>query len=78
MIARYFHLDEVDIAFISGRRGEQNRSGVALQITIARFLGTFLIDLTSIPANVQLFVGEQLSISDVAILADYAQRKNKC
>ena len=56
-LARYFHLDAADLAFISDRRGEQNRLGFALQVTIARFLGTFLPDLSLIPQNVQVFVG---------------------
>lgn len=64
-LARYFHLDESDLAFIADRRGKQNRLGFALQITVARFLGTFLSDPTLIPINVQTFVGDQLSISNV-------------
>lgn len=74
-LARYFHLDEADLAFISSRRGEQNRLGFALQLTVVRFLGTFLTDLTLIPANVQIFIARQLSICDVAVLEAYAQRE---
>ncbi len=74
-LVRYFHLDEADLAFIAGRRGKQNRFGFALQITVARFLGTFLSGLTLIPINVQIFVGNQLSISNVAVLTEYAQRQ---
>ena len=74
-LARYFHLDEADLAFISNRRGEQNRLGCALQLTSVRFLGTFLSDLLLVPANVQAFVARQLSINDVSALANYSQRE---
>ena len=73
-LTRYFHLDEADLAFISNRRGVQNQLGFALQITSVRFLGCFLSDLTLIPANVQIFVARQLSITDLTVLADYAKR----
>ena len=74
-LARYFLLDEADLTFISDRRGEQNRFGFALQITASRFLGTFLSDLSIVPVNVQVFVGNQLSIRDIKVLEDYAKRE---
>jgi Domain of unknown function (DUF4158)/Tn3 transposase DDE domain len=74
-LARYFHLDEADLAFISARRGDQNRLGFALQLTSVRFLGGFPSDLALVPPNVQAFVARQLSIGDVAVLADYAKRE---
>lgn len=73
-LSRYFHLDEADLALISNRRSEQNKFGFALQLTSARFLGAFLSDVTLVPANVQVFVAQQLLIKDVSVLEDYAQR----
>ncbi|OQB75909.1 MAG: Tn3 transposase DDE domain protein [Deltaproteobacteria bacterium ADurb.Bin135] len=74
-LARYFHLDESDLGFISNRRGEQNRLGCALQLTSVRFLGAFLSDPMLVPANVQVFVARQLSVNNISVLANYAQRE---
>lgn len=74
-LARYFHLDAADLAFTNNRRGDQNRFGVALQLGCTRFLGTFLADLSRVPANVQWFVARQLGIADIVTLSNYAQRE---
>lgn len=75
---RYFHLDEdeVDIKFVNNRRGDHNRFGVSLQLSCVRFLGTFLTDLSQVPKNVQWFIARQLSLTDITILAIYAEREN--
>jgi TnpA family transposase len=73
-LARYFHLDEADLEFIADRRGDQNRFGVALQLTSVRFLGTFLVNFSKLPINVQSFVGQQLSLCNT-VLEDYSQRE---
>ena len=73
-LSRYFHLDESDLAFVANRRGDQNRLGVALQLTTVRYLGTFLTDISLVPANVKRYVGRQLSVQDLSVLIDYAQR----
>ncbi len=72
-LARYFHLDEADLEFISNRRGDHNRLGFALQITSIRFLGCFVSNLSIVPMNVQQFVASQLSI-EISVLSNYAKR----
>ncbi|MBX2838713.1 MAG: Tn3 family transposase [Gammaproteobacteria bacterium] len=73
-LSRYFHLDEFDLAFVANRRGDQNRLGVALQLTSVRYLGTFLTDISVVPTNVKRYVGRQLSVQDLSVLTDYALR----
>jgi TnpA family transposase len=75
-LARYFHLDERDLDFVNHRRGRHNRLGIALQLTTARFLGTFINDAMQIPAGVRHYVAAQLGIPRPEILSRYAQREH--
>ena len=74
-LARYFHLDETDLTFISSRRGNQNKIGVALQLTSVRFLGAFLPEVTLAPKNVKDFLVRQIFAVDADSPLNYAQRE---
>jgi TnpA family transposase len=73
-LARYFHLDDTDRAFVAEHRGDHNRLGVAVQLGSLRFLGTLLEDPAAAPASAVRFAADQLSITDSAeLLAVYAK-----
>jgi len=74
-LARYFHLDDADLAFVLTRRGGHMRLGFAIQLGTVRFLGTFLEDPCEVPASVVGFIGNQLGASiDGALDAYRANR----
>src|SRR5579859_3553306 len=72
-LAQFFYLDAKDQPFLTGRRGDHNRLGIALHLCAARFLGTFLPDLRVIPVRVITFVARQLDIADPHPLLDQYQ-----
>lgn len=72
---RYFFLDDADRALIEPKRREANRLGYAVQLCTARYLGTFLTDLSQVPEEVVVYLAEQLDITDPACLADYPSRE---
>ncbi|WP_405814297.1 Tn3 family transposase [Streptomyces sp. NBC_01390] len=60
----HLRLGEEDQRLIQGKRGEHNRLGLAVQLTVLRLLGRFQTDMERIPKDLVLRVGEQLGISD--------------
>ena len=52
-LARHFHLDDADRAFVAEHRGEHNRLGVAIQLGSVRLLGAFLDDPAEVPTSAE-------------------------
>jgi len=73
-LSRYFHLDDADLAVVRDRRGDHNKLGFGLQLVTVRFLGTFLVEPTSVPPDAVAHVAQQIGVADVSCLARYGER----
>jgi hypothetical protein len=76
-LARYFHLDDTDLALIAEKRGVHNRLGFALQLTTVRFLGTFLENPLEAPTAVLSFLSRQLAIPLPDSLGAYPEGRQR-
>jgi Domain of unknown function (DUF4158) len=86
-LARHFHLDDADRAFVAEHRGDHctkwtrqrvNRLGVAVQLGSLRLLGIFLDDPTKAPASAVRYAADQLAIEgSVEAMAAYAASEGR-
>ncbi len=76
-LTRYFHLDDAEQAVILAKRGDHNRLGFALQLTTARFLGTFLEDPLEVPGAVMRTLIRQLQVTNLDQLTQYRAAKQR-
>ena len=76
-LARYFHLDDDDLEWITRKRRDSSRLGYALQLTTARFLGTFLDDPTDVPSTVLHALAIQLDVADPTCVGVYRQSEQR-
>lgn len=71
-LARHFHLDDADRAFVAEHRGNHNRLGIAAQLGAVRHTGAFADELTQVPRSALRYVADQLGMDDgVAALTAY-------
>jgi Domain of unknown function (DUF4158) len=77
-LARHFHLDDTDRAFVAEHRGDHNCFGVAVQLGSLRFLGTLLEEPAMALASAVRFAADQLSITGSAeLMTVYAKNAGR-
>lgn len=77
-LARHFHLDDADHAFVAEHRGAHNRLGVAVQLGAVRLNGAFVDDFAEIPASAVRYVADQVEVADHAeALAAYGASEGR-
>jgi len=76
-LARYFHLDDDDREWIATKRRDSHRLGYALQLTTARFLGTFLEDPAAVPGAVLHTLSSQIGIADPDCVLAYRESEQR-
>ena len=75
-LARYFFLDDTDLARIHRIQGHRNRLGFSVQLGTVRFLGTFLSNPLTVPGNVPHHMAVQLNFKRVPSLRGYAKGRS--
>ena len=61
-LAKYFHLDDADLAVMAPWREDHTRLGFAVQLCTVRFLGNFLSDWIDTPSVVREHLARQVQV----------------
>jgi len=78
-LARYFHLDDGDHAYLRQLRGDHNRLGFAVQLGTARYLSVLLEQdqFATVPVGVVRYVASQIDMGDEEALVCLHRYQNK-